>query len=38
MKEKLLSNTQTSFDDIRESYARICENIEKAKAAAAEKK
>lgn len=34
MKEKLLSNTQTSFDDIKESYARICENIEKAKAAA----
>ncbi|MGN1338707.1 MAG: YggS family pyridoxal phosphate-dependent enzyme [Oscillospiraceae bacterium] len=34
MMEKLLSNTQTSFDDIRESYARICENIEKAKAAA----
>ncbi len=34
MKEKLLSNTQTSFDDIRESYARICENIEKAKSAA----
>lgn len=34
MKEKLLSNTQTSFDDIRESYAVICENIEKAKAAA----
>lgn len=34
MKEKLLSNTQTSFDDIRESYAIICENIEKAKAAA----
>lgn len=33
MMEKLLSNTQTSFDDIRESYARICENIEKAKAA-----
>ena len=37
MMEKLLSNvsnTQTSFDDIRESYARICENIEKAKTAA----
>ena len=34
MKEKLLSNTQTSFDDIKESYARICENIEKARAAA----
>lgn len=34
MKEKLLSNTQTSFDDIRESYAKICENIEKAMAAA----
>lgn len=34
MKEKLLSNTQTSFDDIKESYARICENIEKAKSAA----
>ena len=34
MKEKLLSNTQTSFDDIKESYARICENIEKAKTAA----
>ena len=34
MKEKLLSNTQTSFDDIKESYARICENIEKAKIAA----
>ncbi len=34
MKEKLLSNTQTSFDDIRESYAGICENIEKAKSAA----
>ncbi len=33
MKEKLLSNTQTSFDDIKESYARICENIEKAKSA-----
>lgn len=33
MMEKLLSNTQTSFDDIRESYARICENIEKAKTA-----
>lgn len=34
MKEKLLSNTQTSFDDIKESYARICENIEKARVAA----
>lgn len=34
MKEKLLSNTDTSFDDIKESYAAICENIEKAKAAA----
>lgn len=34
MQEKLLSNTQTSFDDIRESYAAICENIEKAKSAA----
>lgn len=29
--EKSLSNTQTSFDDISESYARICENIECAK-------
>ena len=37
MKEKLLSNTQTSFDDIKESYARICENIEKAKTAAGRK-
>ncbi len=34
MQEKLLSNTQTSFDDIKESYAAICENIEKAKSAA----
>ena len=34
MKEKLLSNTQTSFDDIKESYARICENIENARVAA----
>lgn len=34
MKERLLSNTQTSFDDIRESYAVICEKTEKAKAAA----
>lgn len=28
--EKLLSNTQTSPDDIAQSYAQICENIEKA--------
>lgn len=34
MRERLLSNTQTSFDDIRKSYAVICENIEKAKSAA----
>ena len=34
MQEKLLSNTQTSFDDIKESYAAICENIEKAKSVA----
>ncbi len=32
--EKLLSNTQTSFDDINESYASICENIKNAMAAA----
>lgn len=28
--EKLLSNTQTSPDDIAQNYARICENIENA--------
>lgn len=28
--EKLLSNTQTSFSDIEESYAKICANIEQA--------
>ena len=28
--EKSLTNTQTSLADIEESYARICENIEKA--------
>lgn len=32
--EKLLSNTQTSFDDINESYARICEDIKNAMIAA----
>lgn len=30
--EELLSNTQTSFDDISESYARICEDIKQAMA------
>lgn len=30
MKEKSLSNTQTSFDDITENYNEICEHIEKA--------
>lgn len=30
MKEKQLSNTQTSLDDIRESYDRICANIAEA--------
>lgn len=34
MTEKLLSNTQTSFDDIKESYAEICERAEKAMSAA----
>lgn len=34
MKEKSLSNTQTSFDDIEQSYKGICENIEKAMRAA----
>lgn len=32
--EELLSNTQTSFDDISESYAEICGNIKKAMSAA----
>lgn len=32
--EELLSNTQTSFDDISESYERICEDIKKAMAEA----
>ncbi len=30
MREKLLSNEQTGFEDIKENYARICENIERA--------
>lgn len=30
MLEKLLSNEQTGFEDIRENYARICENIDRA--------
>ncbi|MBS7369820.1 MAG: YggS family pyridoxal phosphate-dependent enzyme, partial [Oscillospiraceae bacterium] len=34
MKGKSLSNTQTSFDDIEQSYKEICENIEKAMRAA----
>ncbi len=34
MTEKLLSNIQTGFDDIKENYLRITEKIEKAKAAA----
>ncbi len=34
MKEKQLSNTQTSLDDIRESYDRICANIAEAMKAA----
>ncbi len=34
MMEKLLSNTQTGFDDIKESYERICADIEKAMAEA----
>ena len=28
--DKLLSNTQTSFSDIEESYSRICADIQKA--------
>ena len=32
--EKLLSNTQTGFDDIKESYERICADIKKAMAEA----
>lgn len=32
--EELLSNTQTSFDDISESYARICGDIKRAMAQA----
>jgi hypothetical protein len=32
--EKLLSNTQTGFDDIKENYARICENTKNAMAQA----
>ena len=34
MMEKLLSNGETSFDDIRQNYARICENIDNAMAQA----
>ncbi len=34
MKEKQLSNTQTSLDDIKESYDRICHNIAEAMKAA----
>ena len=30
MREKLLSNEQTGFEDIKKNYARICENIERA--------
>ena len=30
--DELLSNTQTSFSDIEESYKRICEDIKKAMA------
>lgn len=33
MTERLLSDTQTDFDDIRENYARICDNIQNAMAA-----
>lgn len=32
--EKLSDNTQTTFEDIRENYLKICENIENAKAKA----
>ncbi len=32
--EELLSNTQTSFDDIRESYEKICADIKQAMAEA----
>lgn len=34
MKEELLSNEQTGFEDIRENYARICENMQNAMARA----
>ncbi len=32
--ERLLSNTETGFEDIRENYARICENVKSAMAEA----
>ena len=32
--DKLLSNTQTEFSDIKESYEKICADIKKAMAEA----